>query len=145
VRRGREREHAGAASKTPDRMLSGDGGEKLVSREEAPVDVNSKSGPRVVFPPLGQNGFGQPVSFVVQTTGTWEDLDALVKKMLAKIRTNPNLTNADSDLKLDKPRFQPRDGLLVAWRRDCSVRSSLALRCCERSCRHLRSCSTSGR
>jgi hypothetical protein len=44
------------AGKTPDRLLSGDGGEKLVSREETPVDVNSRSGgPRVVFPPLNQN------------------------------------------------------------------------------------------
>jgi multidrug efflux pump len=60
----------------------------------------------VTPPPLGQNGFGQPVSFVVQTTGTWEDLDALVKALLAKIRTNPNLTNADSDLKLDKPELR---------------------------------------
>ena len=50
------------ASKTPDRMPSGDGGEKLVSREEAPVDVNSRSGaPRVVFPPLNQNGNPPPV------------------------------------------------------------------------------------
>ena len=47
----------GATAKTPDRMMPGDGGEKLVSREEAPVDVNSRSGaPRVVFPPLNQNG-----------------------------------------------------------------------------------------
>jgi multidrug efflux pump len=57
-------------------------------------------------PPLGQGGFGQPVSFVVQTTGTWEDLDAVVQKMLAKIRENPQLTNADSDLKLDKPELR---------------------------------------
>ena len=43
-------------AKTPDRLLSGDGGERLVSREETPVDVNSRSGgPRVVFPPLNQN------------------------------------------------------------------------------------------
>jgi len=37
----------------------GDGTEKLVPREEAPVDVNSRSiggGPRVVFPQLNQNG-----------------------------------------------------------------------------------------
>ena len=53
-----------AASKTPDRMLPGDGGEKLVSREETPVDVNSKSGPRVVFPPLNQNGSPPPVASV---------------------------------------------------------------------------------
>lgn len=44
------------ALKTPDRLPSGDGGEKLVSREETPVDVNSRSGgPRVIFPPLNQN------------------------------------------------------------------------------------------
>jgi hypothetical protein len=43
-------------SKVPDRMAAGDGTEKIVPREEAPVDVNAKSGPRVVFPPLNQNG-----------------------------------------------------------------------------------------
>ena len=55
---------AGAA-KTPDRMPSGDGGEKLVSREETPVDVNSRSGgPRVVFPPLNQNSNPPPAASV---------------------------------------------------------------------------------
>ncbi|MBB4359602.1 hypothetical protein GGD65_000600 [Bradyrhizobium sp. CIR18] len=43
-------------AKVPDRMVSGDGTEKIVPREEAPVDVNAKAGgPRVVFPPLNQN------------------------------------------------------------------------------------------
>lgn len=55
----------GAASKAPDRMLPGDGGEKLVSREETPVDVNARSGaPRVVFPPLNQNNSPPPVASV---------------------------------------------------------------------------------
>src|SRR3982074_3060846 len=45
-----------ATAKVPDRMAAGDGTEKIVPREEAPVDVNTKSGPRVVFPPLNQNG-----------------------------------------------------------------------------------------
>ncbi len=45
-----------ASGKTPDRMPTGDGTEKLLSREETPVDVNSRAaGPRVVFPPLNQN------------------------------------------------------------------------------------------
>jgi hypothetical protein len=58
-----------ASGKTPDRMLPGDGGEKLVSREETPVDVNSRSGgPRVVFPPLNQNGSPPPVSSVAPGT-----------------------------------------------------------------------------
>jgi SPOR domain len=43
------------SAKLPDRMAAGDGTEKIVPREEAPVDVN-KAGPRVVFPPLNQNG-----------------------------------------------------------------------------------------
>jgi hypothetical protein len=47
---------ADAAPKVPDRMAAGDGAEKIVPREEAPVDVNTKSGPRVVFPPLNPNG-----------------------------------------------------------------------------------------
>jgi hypothetical protein len=38
-------------------MAAGNAAEKLVSREEQPVDVKdiAKSGPRVVFPPLNQN------------------------------------------------------------------------------------------
>ena len=50
---------ADSASKTPDRMpAGGEGTEKIVPREEAPVDIGGKAGggPRVVFPPLNQNG-----------------------------------------------------------------------------------------
>ncbi|HWR95297.1 MAG TPA: efflux RND transporter permease subunit, partial [Arenimonas sp.] len=57
-------------------------------------------------PPLGQGGFGQPVNFVVQTTGSWEELDVTVKKLLAKMQQNPKLTNPDSDLKLNKPELR---------------------------------------
>jgi SPOR domain len=43
--------------KVPDRLAAGDGSERIVPREEAPVDVNAntKAGPRMVFPPLNQN------------------------------------------------------------------------------------------
>lgn len=52
-------------SKLPDRMVGGDGTEKIVPREEAPVDVNARSGaPRVVFPPLNQNAISLPPSSV---------------------------------------------------------------------------------
>ena len=44
-----------SAQKAPDRMTFGDGSEKLVPREETPLDINARSGPRVVFPPLNQN------------------------------------------------------------------------------------------
>ena len=46
---------ADGSAKVPDRMATGDGTEKIVPREEAPVDVNARTGPRVVFPPLNPN------------------------------------------------------------------------------------------
>jgi hypothetical protein len=55
----------GAAAKNTDRMLPSDGGEKIVSRTEEPVDP--KSGPRIVFPALNQNGNPPPVSSVSPT------------------------------------------------------------------------------
>jgi len=55
---------ADATSKLPDRMVAGDGTEKIVPREEAPVDVNARSGPRVVFPPLNPNPNPPPASSV---------------------------------------------------------------------------------
>ena len=64
----------GGASKIPDRMPPGDGGEKLVSRDEAPVDVNSKSGASlVVFPPLNQNSSPPPVASVSPTGPALDD------------------------------------------------------------------------
>lgn len=60
----------------------------------------------VTPPPLGQGRFGQPLSFVVQTTGSWAELDAIVKKLLVKMAENPQLTNPDSDLKLNKPELR---------------------------------------
>jgi hypothetical protein len=54
-----------SSAKVPDRMVTGDGAEKIVPREEAPVDVNAKAGgPRVVFPPLNQNANPPPVASV---------------------------------------------------------------------------------
>ena len=46
---------ADANAKVPDRLAAGDGTEKIVPREEAPVDVNAQPAPRMVFPPLNQN------------------------------------------------------------------------------------------
>ncbi len=57
-------------------------------------------------PPLGVRDFGQPVRFVVQTTGTWDELDKIVNQLIVKIGENPNLSNPDSDLKLNKPELK---------------------------------------
>jgi hypothetical protein len=59
---------ANGTSKLPDRMVAGDGTEKIVPREEAPMDVNAKSGPRVVFPPLNQNANPPTPASVASTT-----------------------------------------------------------------------------
>jgi hypothetical protein len=59
---------ANGTSKVPDRMVAGDGTEKIVPREEAPMDVNAKSGPRVVFPPLNQNANPPTPASVASTT-----------------------------------------------------------------------------
>jgi hypothetical protein len=47
-------------AKVADRMTPGSGAEKIVPREEAPVDVNA--GPRQVFPPLNQNAGAPPAN-----------------------------------------------------------------------------------
>jgi multidrug efflux pump len=60
----------------------------------------------VLPPPLGQQGFGQPVSFVVQTTGSWEELGEVVNRLKRRMAENARLTNPDSDLKLDKPQLR---------------------------------------
>ena len=56
------------SAKVPDRMATGDGKEKIVPREEAPVDVNARTGPRVVFPPLNPNS-NPPSAASVATAG----------------------------------------------------------------------------
>jgi hypothetical protein len=58
---------AESGTKLPDRMVSGDGTEKIVSREEAPVDINAKSAPRVVFPTPSQGGFPPGTASAVPT------------------------------------------------------------------------------
>jgi hypothetical protein len=58
---------ADATTKLPDRMVAGDGTERIVPREEAPVDVNAKSSPRVVFPTLNPNPNPPAASSVAST------------------------------------------------------------------------------
>ncbi len=61
---------AADGSKVPDRLASADGTEKIVPREETPVDVNASvsSNPRVVFPPPNLNQNPSTVASVTQTT-----------------------------------------------------------------------------
>jgi multidrug efflux pump len=57
-------------------------------------------------PSLGQSPIEKPVSFVLQTSSPYTDLDAAVNQLLAAARQNPGLTSLDSDLKLNKPELK---------------------------------------
>lgn len=52
---------------------------------------------------LGQNARSQPVEFIIQSTGSYQDLDQLVTKLMQKIADNPGFQAPDADLKLNKP------------------------------------------
>lgn len=56
-------------------------------------------------PSLGQSGRSQPVEYVVQASGTYEELDGYVQAMMHEIRGHPGFTNPDSNLKLQKPQL----------------------------------------
>ncbi|MBU0801074.1 MAG: efflux RND transporter permease subunit, partial [Alphaproteobacteria bacterium] len=57
-------------------------------------------------PSLGQSPGDKPVSMVIQTSGTYEELDGMVSAIIAKAYQNPGLSAIDSDLKLNKPRLK---------------------------------------
>lgn len=54
-------------------------------------------------PSLGQSIVSRPVEFVVQTTGTYDELNGLVQQVMGAIYTNPMFAQPDVDLKLNKP------------------------------------------
>ncbi len=55
---------------------------------------------------LGQSGFGQPISLVVQTTESYETLNGYVQEIMKQARGNPLLANLRSDLELNKPEIK---------------------------------------
>ncbi|MFN3933131.1 MAG: efflux RND transporter permease subunit [Parvibaculum sp.] len=57
------------------------------------------------LPSLGQSGRSQPIEYVIQASGTYEELDGYVQAMLNEIRANPGFTNPDTNLKLQKPQL----------------------------------------
>ena len=56
-------------------------------------------------PSLGVRSSSRPIEFVIQTSGTYQDLQGHVDKVLERIQDNPALSNIDTDLKLNKPEF----------------------------------------
>ncbi len=60
----------------------------------------------VTPPSLGQSVRGSPVQIVLQTTGSYAELQALVERVLAEARGEPGLINLDTDLKLNLPEIK---------------------------------------
>jgi multidrug efflux pump len=55
---------------------------------------------------FGRRGGGRPVEFVIQTSGTYEELQKYSDAMLDRLAQNPGLTDLDTDLKLNKPQLE---------------------------------------
>lgn len=55
---------------------------------------------------FGRRGSGRPVEFVIQTSGTYEDLQKYSDAMLDRLAQNPGLTDLDTNLKLNKPQLE---------------------------------------
>ena len=60
----------------------------------------------VMPPSLGQQSTGKPLSLVVQTTGSHQELQRLVNAIMAEARSNPSIIELESDLELNKPELR---------------------------------------
>jgi len=57
-------------------------------------------------PSLGQSVISRPLEFYIQTTATYDELQQVTNRIMAKVRENPGLLNPDTDLKLNKPELR---------------------------------------
>jgi multidrug efflux pump len=55
---------------------------------------------------FGRRGSGRPVEFVIQTSGTYADLQKYRDEMLDRLKQEPALADLDSDLELNKPQLE---------------------------------------
>ncbi len=54
-------------------------------------------------PSLGQGFRERPLNFVIQTSDSYQNLNAVVRQMLDEIAKNPGIVSPDVDLRLNKP------------------------------------------
>ncbi|MEZ0214292.1 MAG: efflux RND transporter permease subunit [Xanthobacteraceae bacterium] len=54
-------------------------------------------------PSLGAPNNSRPIEYVLQTSGTYQQLDEYANRFLDRVREFPGLTGLDTDLKLNKP------------------------------------------
>jgi multidrug efflux pump len=87
------------------------------ARERKSADIARELGPKffglpgvLAFPilpqSLGQNPRAKPVEVVIVTSSSYEELEKVVDRVLARLQGNRNLVNLESDLKLNKPEIK---------------------------------------
>lgn len=69
---------------------------------EIPGTFNRASNP----PSLGQSGGSQPIEVIIQSSASYEEMDAIVGKIMAKLAENKGIVTPDADLKLNKPELR---------------------------------------
>ncbi len=86
-------------------------------RSRSQMEITASLGPQMFMgmpgvlafpinpPSLGQSFRNPPLQFVVQAPN-YAELDKSVEVLMEKVRAYPGLTNADSDLKLNKPQLK---------------------------------------
>jgi len=55
---------------------------------------------------LGVRGIGKPFQFVIQSSASYEELNALAQKLVERLKDNPGLTDLDTDMRLNKPEVE---------------------------------------
>ena len=55
---------------------------------------------------LGTRGLGKPLQFVIQSSASYEEINALANQLVEKLKDNPGLTDIDTDMRLNKPEVE---------------------------------------
>lgn len=56
-------------------------------------------------PSLGKSSRSRPIEFIIQTNGSYEELDQTVNKLIGELEKSKGVSNIDSNLKLNKPQL----------------------------------------
>jgi len=86
-------------------------------RKRTTLDLARELGPKtnslpgvnafIITPPsLGQGFRERPLNFVIQTSDSYENLNAVVRQMLDEMAANPGIVSPDVDLRLNKPELR---------------------------------------
>ena len=55
---------------------------------------------------FGARGFGKPFQFVIQSSASYEEINALAEQLVERLRDNPGLADIDTDMRLNKPEVE---------------------------------------